>query len=198
MRRGHRKTTPNVQGGRPLRKNNRALTTHYSQTTEPEIRIDRQRPGRGYRHLLGRDDIERFIALLPEWDELSEGLDAIVLAPGHPGRYGLHYTGVVEICAWEADLWEVWPPAYYEDHQWIIERLGIEAERLEGAVRVKWTEDAARAYQLLHVLLHELGHHHDRVTTRTKRRPARGESYAEDYARRYFDRIYDAYRASFG
>jgi hypothetical protein len=185
-------------GGRALKKNNWALTTHYSQTPEPEIRVDRQRPGRGYRHLLGKADIERFIALLPEWDELAEGLDAIVLAPRDPGADGFYYTGVVAICAWEADLWVTSSPTYFEEHRWIVEKLGVESEPLDGAVRVKWTEEAARAYQLLHILLHELGHHHDRVTTRSQKRAARGEPYAEDYARKHFDVIFERYCEVFG
>jgi hypothetical protein len=198
VRRGHRKTTPKVQGGKPLRKNNWELTTHYSQTPEPEIRVDRQRPGRGYRHLLGKADIERFIALLPEWDELAAELDAIVLAPGDSSTDGFHYTGVVAICAWEAEVWVTYPPSYYDEHHWIIEKLGVDAEHLDGAVWVKWTEETARAYQLLHILLHELGHHHDRVTTRSQKRAARGESYAEEYARRHFDQIFERYRVAFG
>ena len=198
MRGARRKTAPKVQGGRALRKNKWTLSTHYSQTREPEIRIDRQRPGRGYRHLLGKADVERFIALLPDWDELAAGLDAIVLAPGEPDTEGFHNTGVVAVCAWEADLWVTYHPGHYEEHRWITEKIGVPADRLKGAVRLRWTEDTARAYQLLHVLLHELGHHHDRVTTRSQSRAARGEPYAEEYARRYFDQIFEQYRVSFG
>jgi hypothetical protein len=198
VRRGHRKTTPKVQGGRPLRKNNWSLSTHYSQTAEVEIRVDRQRPGRGYRHLISKADIVRFIALLPEWDHLSEGLDAIVLAPGERSTDGYHQYGAVAICAWSTGLWKIHGRSYYDEHRSIIDRLGVESEPVDDRVRVKWTEETARAYQLLHILLHELGHHHDRVTTRSQRAPARGEPYAEEYARRYFDRIFDAYRVSFG
>ena len=46
--------------------------------------IDRQRPGRGFQHLLKRRDIENFIAILPHWDELSEGLNAIVHGNASP------------------------------------------------------------------------------------------------------------------
>jgi hypothetical protein len=104
----------------------------------------------------------------------------------------------VAICAWSTGLWKIYGRSYYDEHRSIIDRLGVESEPVDHRVRVKWTEETARAYQLLHILLHELGHHHDRVTTRSQRAPARGESYAEEYARRYFDRIFDAYRVSFG
>jgi hypothetical protein len=54
---------------------------------------------------------------------------------------------------------------------------------------VKWTENTARAYQLLYMFLHELGHHHDRMTTRSRRATARGEPYAESYANRDTERV---------
>lgn len=40
-------------------------------------------------------DVERFIELLPDWEELSRGLDAVVLAPGSHYSYGYHRSGVV-------------------------------------------------------------------------------------------------------
>lgn len=61
------------------------------------------------------------------------------------------------------------------------------------AVRLRWTEAQARAYQLLHIFFHEFGHHHDRMTTKRQVRGSRGESYAEAYARQYEDLIWDRY-----
>ena len=66
--------------------------------------IDRRRPGKGYRHFLPQRDIETFIGLLPDWTELSKGLNAIVLAPGHRQYFGYHSPGIVHICAWRDDL----------------------------------------------------------------------------------------------
>ena len=82
MRHINRKSAPQVSGGRVQKKNNPALTASYYDTPPPTLVIDRQRPGKGYRHLLLRRDIETFIGLLPDWPELSQGLNAIVLAPG--------------------------------------------------------------------------------------------------------------------
>jgi hypothetical protein len=197
MRGVGRKSAPKVKGGQVQKKNNWALTPHYSQTTEREIRVDRQRPGRGYRHLLSKADVERFIALLPDWGELSVGLDAIVLAPGERDTEGFHYKGVVAVCAWDAGLWVSYHPSHFDEHAWVFERLGVPHRRSKGVVELQWTEETARAYQLLHVLLHELGHHRDRMTTRSQSTAARGEPFAEAYARRFFEEIYDRYQAVF-
>ena len=130
--------------------------------------IDRQRPGKGYRHVLMQRDIETFIGLLPDWAELSRGLNAIVLAPGEYRSNGWHTPGVVGVCAWEADLWVDYAVGHYEDHKPIFDRLGVASHSIENGVMCEFTEAQARAYQLLHILLHELGHHHDRMTTKSQ------------------------------
>jgi hypothetical protein len=162
--------------------------------------IDRRRPGEGYRHLLRRQDVEDFIELLPDWEEPSVGLNAIVLAAGGDCM-GWHEPGVVHLCAWERELW--WldaNPAFVRDHQDILDGFGVEVEARNSArCVVKWREAQARAFQLLHVLLHELGHHHDRMTTRTRPRQApRGEPFAEAYARNYEQQIRETYLSRLG
>jgi hypothetical protein len=155
--------------------------------------IDRKRPGAGYRHVLQKHHVVDFIALLPDWEELSRGLNAIVLAPGDPTALGWHHSGVVAVCAWHDDLWTRWTLEGYAEDRDLIDRLAVPVERRKGEVLCKWTEGTVRAYQLLDVLLHELGHHHDRITTHSEVRSARGEPYAEEYARRYERRIWAEY-----
>jgi ElaB/YqjD/DUF883 family membrane-anchored ribosome-binding protein len=194
----NRRTAPRVRRGRVQKKNNRAWTPGYYDSDQPPPVVDRRRPGEGYRHLLRRRDIEEFIAILPEWEELSNGLNAIVLAPGGDAM-GWHEPGVVHVCAWEEGLW--WNdtlPAFVDDHRELFESLDVVVETYGDRVVTKWTEAQARAFQLLHVLLHELGHHHDRMTTRSQRSAARGERFAEEYARRHEARIWDDYVRRFG
>jgi hypothetical protein len=198
MKRFNRKTDPKVIGGLVQKKNNWALTPDYYNTRQRVPVIDRKRPGQGYRHLLRRRDVLDFIGILPDWDELSAGLDAIVLAPGSYYVYGYHTDGVVHVCAWEEGLWLALPRAGYEREREILERLGVPCEKRDEDVLCKFTEETARAHQLLATLLHELGHHHDRMTTRNKAEPSRGEPYAEDYARRYAQRIWVSYQEVFG
>ena len=193
MRSYNRKSTPRVKAGRVQKKNNWSLSGDYYEIPQPMPVVDRLRPGKGYRHILRQKDIHQFIALLPDWAELSRGLNAIVLVSGDSGADGVYDTGVVEISAWRADLWEEWYVESYEEERDIVERLGVQVERRPSGVLLKWTEGQARAYQLLHVFLHELGHHHDRLTTKPGGRPNRGESYAEMYARRYADQIWERY-----
>jgi hypothetical protein len=194
----HRRQTPKVKDGRVQKKNNWELSPHYSQVAGLGFVIDRERPGKGYRHLLRQSHIERFTALLPEWDDLSRGLDAIVLSSGESDVHGWHGNGVIGICAWPREIVESVNHAYVADHQRIIDQLDVPTRRFATMTRIEWTEDTARAFQLLHVLLHELGHHHDRITTRSQRRASRGESYAERYAYKYSERIWERYVAEFG
>ena len=195
----NRKSAPQVSGGRVQKKNNAADTPSYYDTPPPALVIDRQRPGKGYRHLLLQRDVETFIGLLPDWPTLSRGLNAIVLAPGEYSLNGWHQPGVVHVCAWEADLWIDYALSHYEDHKPVLDRLGVASHPLaNGGVMCEFTEAQARAYQLLHILLHELGHHHDRITTRSQVRASRGESYAEDYALRHEALIWERYQGAFG
>jgi hypothetical protein len=198
MNRVNRKTTPKVVGGHVRKKNNWRETPNYYNTAQPLPEIVRKRSGKGYRHLLRQKDIYDFIAILPDWNKLSEGLNAIVLASGEGDAFGYHVPGVVHICAWESNLWLTLTVECYEKERDILERLGVPCEPEKEDILCKFTELTARAHQLLATLLHELGHHHDRMNTRSKIDASRGEPYAEAYARQYADQIWDRYIDEFG
>lgn len=202
-----RESAPKVRNGKTQRKNRTHLTPHYSQTRQPFPIIDRQRPGEGYRHLITVKQLKQFIELLPDWEELSRGLDAIVLAPGNSRSMGWYRRGIVAIRAWEHRVEQNWHVDFIREHLEPLERLGIEFDLiyddpdapLDLDYRVcRFTEVSARGFQLMHVFLHELGHHHDRMTTKTKSWCGRGESYAEGYAHKYAERIWDSYFNVFG
>ena len=194
----HRKTAPRVRDGRVQRKNNWKLARDdYTRRVQPYPIIDRKRPGRGYAHVLTRADVERFIDLLPDWDELARGLDAIVLAPGDWDAEGWYLPGVVAVCAWERGSWTTATKEYCAHNRAVLDRLDVTREDRGSRVLCKWTQATVRAYQLLDVLLHELGHHHDLMTTRSRRDAARGEPFAEAYARRNADAIWESYLAAF-
>jgi hypothetical protein len=185
----HRRQSPKVRDGRVQKKNNWARTPVAN-----EIRLDRRDPGWGGRHLITIAQLREYIGLLPMWDEVAAGLEAIVL-DGALDCMGWCEAGVVAICDWDADLWwEDSVPAWMDEHRELLERLDVEITDTE----VRWTEAQARGFQLLHILPHELGHHHDRMTTRTQRYAARGEPYAEEYANRVLDDVWPAYISRFG
>ncbi len=195
MRRSQRKTGTKVRDGKVLRKNRTELSNHYSQVRQHETVIDRLRPGDGYKHYLTIADVRRFINILPDWHELSYGLDAIILDEGG-GAMGWHWDGIVAICAWERELDSEWDNEFVQQHVAILDRLGVEREPMPNdseGTRCYFDESSIKGFQLMHVLLHELGHHHDRMSTRTKRSSARGETYAESYALRYSEQLWDAY-----
>jgi hypothetical protein len=193
-----RKTSPKVIGGKAQRKNRWASTPTYWNTRQPAPVVDREEPGRGYRHLLRRRDVFAFVEIVPDWDALAEGLDAIVLARGEWNVGGWHDDGVIGICAWERDLSSRVTREFYEEHAPIYERLGVPVEPRDGEFLLEFTRSTATAYQLLHVFLHELGHHRDRMTTRSRRRTARGEGFAERYALELEPRVWDRYVRVFG
>ena len=188
-----------VVDGTPQRKNNWQVDRGaYHLVSQSEMTLDRRPPGDGFRHLLTIQQLRDFIELLPDWDMVAVGLDAIVLDSGGEDM-GWHTSGVVAISAWERDLW--WhncDPAFNHEHMDILDRLEVERIRRGDHDEVRWTEAQARAFQLLHVLPHELGHHHDRMTTRSRKEPSRGEPYAEEYACQVLDAVWDSYIVGFG
>lgn len=196
----HRKTTPKVVNGRVQRKNRWARTPTYFNTPQATPAVDRLKPGIGYRHVLKKKDVLAFIDLLPDWQELSKGLNAVILAPGKWNCAGWYRrTGIVAICAWDRDLWTEVYRSFFDEHRQVFEKIGVPWEETpDGYYLCKWTEASVRAYQLLHIFLHELGHHHDRMNTRSQRQCCRGEAYAEQYALRYAHVIWDRYCERFG
>lgn len=192
MRHINRKSAPKVTAGRVQRKNNWDETADYYNTEQPMPVIERKRPGAGYRHVLKQKDIHDFIALLPDWNELSKGLNGIVLAPGEHELYGCYYPGVVHICAWSSEYRQNPMVCRFEDA--IMERLNV-AEDDEKFC--DFSDSMIRAFQLLDVFLHELGHHHDALNTKSPLNANRGEPYAEAYARQYADIIWQRYLNTF-
>ena len=74
------KNTPKVSDGKVQKKNNHRLTPNYWNTAQKIPQIDKENPGRVYKHFLTKKDVLNFIDILPDWDELSRGLDAILLS----------------------------------------------------------------------------------------------------------------------
>jgi hypothetical protein len=198
MRNVNRKTSPRVIGGLVQRKNNSILTSDYYNTDQRLPVIDRRRPGKGFRHVLKQKDIHDFISILPDWNELSVGLNAIVLDQGSWDIFGYHVRGVVHVCAWDENIWIELSKEAFEREKEILVQLRVPCEEIKNGVLCKFTEHTARAHQLLATLLHELGHHHDRMSTKSKGRAARGEPYAEAYAKAYTERIWIQYQKVFG
>jgi hypothetical protein len=100
--------------------------------------------------------------------------------------------GWIALSAWRERLWtEDACLNWCRDHAGTLERLEVDVSKVGRRWVTKWTENQARAFQLLHVFLHELGHHHDRMTTRSKWHAARGEPYAEQFALELADEMWD-------
>ncbi len=116
------KTTPRVKDGRVQRKNYRDVNRPASGRLEIQVDVA-TRPG--YRHVLNRELIERFVELVPDWREVSRGLDLVVLADGNPWWDGRYKDGVIEIAAWEHPVEKILAPSYYAEHRAIWDRLRV-------------------------------------------------------------------------
>ncbi|UCF62668.1 MAG: hypothetical protein JSW33_08735 [bacterium] len=160
--------------------------------------IDKEKPGRDYKHLLRKHEVAAFLELLPKWEQLSQGLNVILLASGEYDTLGWHENGIVAICAWDRDIyWENCEPSFLDEHKRVFSKLSIPFKCTGKFYEVDFTIESAKDFQLVHVLVHELGHHHDRMTTKSKIFPARGESFAESYAKEYENEILSRYRETF-
>jgi hypothetical protein len=188
------KSSPRVKSGRQYRSERSWPAPRDRNRPGAFVQIDRKHPGFGHRHVLMVRHVREFLSILPEWDAMSVGLNAILLAPARGGCDGFHRPGLVAICAQPRNLSQLVTNAdYVHRHRDIFDRLGVPIEETEEGYLVHFTERTLRAYQLLHVLLHELGHHHDRMTTRSQRRASRGEHFAEIYARSHAEVVWARY-----
>lgn len=197
MPRFHRRTATKVRNGTVRRKNNWDQTPGLWEP-QPHLTIRRERPRPGYRHVLFQRDIERFIALIPDWNELSRGVNVILLDGKRTDCDGWYNRGVVALTAWSREMRYALDMDWYTAHRRFLDRIGLRVEWRMTDLMACWTDATVRAYQLLHVFLHELGHHHDRMMTRTRRWPARGEDYAEQYAWAYEEQMWEQYVTEFG
>jgi hypothetical protein len=196
----HRRTATRVRGGRVQKKNNWQVSPDdYYARPRDDIRLDRRPPGAGYRHLLTIEDVRSFLRLLPDWDEIGLGLNAVVLDTRlESDVLGWHLPRVVGVCAWERHLWSIGDVFFVASAAPLLKRLDVKFRRLPNyRYELRWTEWQAKAFQLLDVLVHELGHHHDRVTTHGRRGSARGEPYAERYASRVAEAVWPAFTRAF-
>jgi len=196
----NRRTATKVRNGRVRRKNHHRPTGHEGYV------FDRESPGRGFRHVVTKRDLQLFIDIIPEWDRFSERLERIGLG-SHSARGdrsdGVHIfyyreeTGAIWLNAWPEDLWMGISSSYFNSHEDILERLGVSYDRLEDGVMCRFTEAQARAFMLLHVFMHELGHHFDRINQKHLR-STKGEDYAERFATSRFSQLFPEYLRIFG
>jgi hypothetical protein len=193
----NRRTATKIKDGRVQRKNGHLPTGCLGYV------LDRESPGKGFRHVVSKRDLQAFIEVIPDSHRLCQRLERIVLArcsSENDGAYEFYHreeTGAIFLNAWPENLWIELETDYFEAHEPIFYRLGVSFDRAEQAVFCRFTEAQARAFTLLHVFLHELGHHHDHLHQK-HRNSRRGEDYAERFATSRFEQLYLAYLRIFG
>jgi hypothetical protein len=193
-----RKVAPKVRDGAVQKKHRHQPTTGLGYV------IDRKSPAKGCRHVLTKRDIRDLAVIIPNWAELSAGIESIILTRAgidHVGRYEFfprEKTASIQIPAWAGDLWTVFTPDYFDEHRAILERIGVAFGPEEDGIQCRFTLAQARAFLLLHVFLHELDHHVDRMQSKQQNQSRRGEPFAERYANELGARIWPDYVRVFG
>lgn len=135
----HRRSAPRVVGGRVQRKNR--WTHGPDWTPTHQVRIERYKPDEGFQHFVSPTDITAFLNLLPQWRELSIGLQRVVLSTDM-SCLGWHRPGTVAICPWEEYCTVVLYPEYYDEHASILGRLGVPCRSVVMQKTVLgWSED---------------------------------------------------------
>jgi len=191
-----RRTALKVKDGRVQRKNRSTLSTHQ------RIVIMRRSPGRGFRHVVTKEDLQAFLDIIPGWEKYSAGLERIVLVCGDGDEDGYYHfwhreeTGGIYLCAWPENLWVTWERAHFEYHPQLAV-LGVAVESKGDTVECHFSEAQARAFLLLHVFMHELGHHWHAVKRRHHSTKL-DEHYAETFANTRWPELHAAYVRVFG
>ncbi len=195
MRGGQRKSTPGVVDGRVKKKNRTALSPDPYESDLPSLEIRRMRPAKGYYHAVSVTDVRRMIALIPDWDEVAQGIRAVFLTPGGDDAYGRYNNaGIIKLDAWPRSGID----PVLDRKRWLLAQIGIDLGSLKEGDLVQMNRDQARCFLLLGTFLHEIGHHLDRMSTRSKRDAANGEAVAVAYEHRRQQELYPAYCAEFG
>ena len=155
-----------------------------------EIEIERERSGRGWRHVVSRADVERFVELIDDWDELAEALSVIRLAAG-AWTFGYSNPHAIAVRAFPRDM------------RVPMVRFDCFARRVLSLLEVPavgrcfhFQPDTARAWQLLDVFMHELGHHVD-MRSNAMMRARGGEYFAIRFAADRLVVLWPRYRRAF-
>jgi len=191
-----------IKGGRPKPKPNRSDHLRWFPGPPGRFRVVRKPPGRQRYHPAGAEEIERFVGLIPSWEEISCDLDGVMLcAPWqeeYPDTEGLYGEHAIILFSWPRQPEERFRHSFTRQLPEVAGRLSLRERRKDRDYAVTWSPSQARAYVLLFVLLHEIGHHVDWLLCRRGRYARRGESFAEDWAADCRQRIWDCFLQAFG
>lgn len=48
-------------------------------TAREKYVVDRERPDKGFKHVISKRNIHDFVELIPSWDEIAIGIESIIL-----------------------------------------------------------------------------------------------------------------------
>jgi len=188
-----RRTAPGVKNGVVQKKNNHVFTAARGWT------LERETPWKGFRHMVSARNVRDYVDLIPEWDEVAEGLESICLSAGSSsadGWYKYHpreHTSRIVLEAWSKELWFEVSQDHAKAHEAIFDLIGLPREDRGEYVLCRFSHATARDYVMLHIFPHELGHHVDRLRSKNQVECRRGEDFAEAFALDLCDRTHAAW-----
>ncbi len=195
MRTPGRKSAPGVRGGKTQKKNRTSLSPDIYVHDFDSLVIQRLRPSKGFYHAVTPTDIRRFASLIPDWEEASEGIKAVVLTPGGDYCYGRYNNaGIIKLDAWPREETSYVPSR----KEWLIRKMGVAEADSEVGWFLRLDRNQVRCFLLLGTFLHELGHHVDRMTTRSKADASNGEPFAIAYEHGRQRELWEAFCREFG
>lgn len=193
----NRRSATKVKDGSVQRKNRHRPTVHDGYV------LERESPGRDFRHVVSKRDVQVFLDIIPNSPRYFERLERIVLAKRTDDLDGAHEfyrreeTGAIFLHAWNEDLWIDLAMPYFNSHQEVFDTIRLSCDQRKDRVTCRFTEAQARAFTLLHILMHELGHHFDRIHQKHWN-STRGEDFAEKFANDHFPQLFPLYVREFG
>jgi len=171
---------------------------HYDLSKAAKCNIEREKPGRGFISLIMKREMETFIKLLPEWEDLSLGIETVVLAPGEDGVLGWRSPGVVGLCAWPRIIeWDDCDHDFYNTHKDLFAKLEIPCAGEDDHWYVGFTDLSASAFQLIHVFVQLACLHRNDVSVLAGAGKKSRGSYLRSYVNKWENEIFKRYLQHF-
>ncbi|TDF37224.1 hypothetical protein EYS14_13790 [Alteromonadaceae bacterium M269] len=182
-----RKVTPKVRDGKVQKKNRHQWTEFQELLDQETFSTIKMKPQEGYIHVVDRKSALKFVKLIPDWEDMSKGLSALV--PDIDGcnhqtdmNYYPNSYNSIWLSPFPKDMTLYWPKEFGEGHKEVTDLLGIEQEEIDDEeIKTVWTKPKAQAWQLLHLFLYDLYCHHE-CMLQGKDNYHHSDKLAEEYA----------------
>ena len=198
-----RKVTPKVRNGKVQKKDRHQWTEFQDLLDENTFSTIKMKPEEGYIHVVDQKCVLDFVSLIPDWENISKGLSALVLdSEGCNHQTDINYYPKsyhsIWLSAFPKDMTLYWSKGFAMGHKKITDFLGVEQEEIDGGeIKTVWTKPKAQAWQLLHLFLYDLYCHFE-CFAQGKEKYYHQDKLAEEYAIKTAELIVSDYEKVIG